>query len=158
MTAVLFALSVTACSTFGFRNPDTRWADYRSWTRITEGRPTIGDPTGYIGERHFGSDGYKEVYVNDIGEEVLTSDGPYRFPIGTVLVKEQFVDKNAWLEQNDPVITVSVKVSDVEGRSNWKWADSYTSVAKESVFCLGCHSHAYADDFVFTTERFLSVQ
>lgn len=155
---IAVATTVAACSTLGFREPDTRWANYKSWTRITEGRPTIGDPTGYLGKRHFGSEGYKEVYVNDIGVDVLTSDGPYLLPVGTVLVKEQYPDVDAWKKQDDPDITVSVKVGDDADRSNWIWADSYKSAAKESLFCLSCHSHAYADDFVFTTERFLSSQ
>ena len=155
---MVFASVITACSTLGIGGPDERWADYKSWTKITEGRPTTGDPTGYLGTRHFGSEGYKDVYVNAVGEQILTSSGPYRFPIGTVLVKEQFTNKESWKAQTQPLVTVSIKVDNKPDRSNWIWADGYKSVAKESLFCLGCHSHAYEDDFVFTTERFLSEQ
>jgi len=152
----MFASVITACSTLGFRQADDRWADYKNWIQITEGRPTVGDPTGYSGTRHFGTEGYKEVYVNDIGSDVLTSNGPYVFPVGTVLVKEQYENRNAWLEQKDSYITVSLKVDNQPNKANWIWADGFTSKAKESTFCLGCHSHAYEDDFVFTTERFLT--
>jgi hypothetical protein len=158
VSILVFASMIVGCSTLGFREPDNRWANYKSWTKITEGRPTIGDPTGYLGTRHLGREGYKDVYVNDIGEAVLTSNGPYLFPVGTVLVKEQYADVNAWLEQKKPGITVSVKVGNESSRSNWNWADGYRSVAKESLLCMGCHSHAYADDFVFTNERFLASQ
>ena len=106
---------------------------------------------------HNGSEGYRDVYVNDIGKETLLGTAPYVFPVGTVIVKEQFKTKAAWEKQSKPGLTVSIKKLAGSGSSdNWEWADSYTGTAGPSAFCSGCHTIAAKDDFAFTTADFLA--
>ena len=151
-------LAVSGCGALK-GDPDPRWAEYKSWHKLTEGRVATGDPTNYIGNVHKGREGYRDVYVNEVGKAALTGSGPYKFPAGTVIVKEQFDDKAAWEAQKGAEVTVSLKISDEVGSAaNWNWAAGYTGTAGKSDFCAGCHTIALKDDFVFTTEDFLSAQ
>jgi len=160
--AVLGGLSVTliSCESLPGRTADERWADYRNWTKVTEGKVGTGDPTGYIGNVHRGPDGYRDVYVNDIGAAMLAGEGPYNFPAGTVIVKEQYKNQAAWESGKPGDVTVSVKTTsgDTVSKDNWIWAESYKSKAGESQFCSGCHSIAAKDDFAFTNGTFLATQ
>lgn len=150
------ALLAGCASLDPFAEPDPRWADYTSWTKVLDGN--TGDPTGFIGSVHEGSEGYRNVYVNAVGEETLLGDAPYDYPAGTVVVKEQFASREDWEAGNDPAVTVSVKetASDTPVRENWIWADSYTATAGDSAFCSGCHGIAAANDFVFTNGEFIA--
>lgn len=160
-TALLLGAASAAIAGCGVLNTgpaDERWADYKTWTKITEGKVGTGDPTGFIGNVHKGPEGYRDVYVNDIGAAMLESEGPYNFPEGTVVVKEQFDNEAAWKAGTGAGVTVSVKqsASDAPSKDNWIWASSYRGSAGESDFCAGCHSIATADDFVFTNGKFLA--
>lgn len=154
------ALVMSCASLNPFAKADARWADYKSWTKITEGKPGTGDPTGFIGNVHNGPDGYREVYVNDIGAAALAGNAPYNYPEGTIIVKEQFKDKAGYDAGKVAAVTVSVKATGSEtlSKENWLWADSYKGKAKTSDFCSGCHSIAAKDDFVFTNGAFLATQ
>lgn len=159
---VLSGLTITiaGCAALPSFTADERWADYKSWTKITDGRVGTGDPTGFIGNVHRGPDGYREVYVNDIGAAMLAGEGPYNFPAGTVIVKEQFKDQAAWEAGTGGAVTVSLKATagDAPAKEDWIWADSYKSRAGESAFCSGCHSIAAKDDFAFTNGAFFAAE
>lgn len=137
-------------------DPDPRWAEYKGWHKITE-EPQTGDPTNYIGVVHAGREGYRDVFVNEVGKAALTGSAPYQFPAGTVIVKEQFDNKADWEAQKGAEVTVSLKISDEVGSaSNWHWAAGVSGKAGENGFCSGCHTIAAKDDFVFTTADFLA--
>ena len=144
-----------------FSKPDERWADFESWTKITEGHgePT-GDPSNLLGPVHKGENGYRDVYVNDIGKDVLMGEPPYNFPEGTVVVKHQFDNKADWEAGKNGEVTVSLKSADNGQRSkdNWTWAAGYKSKAGPSDFCANCHTAAisplFDSDYVFTTADF----
>ena len=159
---VAASLLVASCSTLTapFKGADARWADFKTWTKVTELEPATGNPTGFLGGVHMGEEGYRDVYVNDIGRDALLGSAPYNFPAGTVLVKEQFANKSDWESGTKPTHTISVKTaaSDAVIKDNWIWADSYKGTAGESVFCSGCHSIAAKDDYVFTHGDFLATQ
>jgi len=57
---------VTAIPITYAANADSRWADYKNWTKLNA-KPITGDHTGVLGKLHRGSDGVRFVYVNDIG-------------------------------------------------------------------------------------------
>ncbi len=163
IAAAIASVLVAGCASYGnpfAREADERWADYKNWTKITEGKTGTGDPTGLIKAVHMGPDGYRDVYVNDIGKEALMGSAPYLFPAGTVVVKEQFANKANWEAGKKPGITVSLKqtAGDAVNRDDWVWADSYTAKAGASAFCSGCHTAAIASDFVFTHADFLATQ
>ena len=157
---VAASLLIASCSTLTapFKEADARWADYKNWTKVTELKPSTGNPTGFLGGLHQGDEGYRDVYVNDIGEAALLGSAPYNFPAGSVIVKEQFANKADWESGRKPSHTVSVKVtaSDSLSKENWIWADSLKGTAGESAFCSGCHSIAAKDDYVFTHGDFLA--
>ena len=100
VTLVAIAAFVTGCATFG--SADDRWADYRTWTKITEGRVITGDPTGFVGTVHAGPTGYRDIFVNDVALATNQGSAPYNYPAGSVLVKEQYKDKAAWDAQKAP--------------------------------------------------------
>ena len=157
---VAASVLLAGCSTLSsqFKGADARWADYKSWTKVTALAPSTGNPTGFLGGLHMGDEGYRDVYVNDIGKEALEGNAPYNFPAGTVLVKEQFASKADWESGRKPGHTISIKTSasDTLTKDNWIWADSYKGTAGESAFCSGCHSIAAKDDYVFTHADFLA--
>jgi len=153
---------VASCSTLSapFRDADSRWADFKSWTKVTELEPGTGNPTGFLGGVHMGDEGYRDVYVNDVGKETLLGSAPYNYPAGSVIVKEQFASKADWEAGRKAAHTISVKVTDGDqlSKDNWIWADSYKGTAVENAFCSGCHSIAAKDDYVFTNGDFLAKQ
>ena len=153
---------VASCSTLTtpFRDADPRWADFKSWTKVTELEPGTGNPTGFLGGVHMGDAGYRDVFVNDIAKDTLLGSAPYNFPAGSVIVKEQFASKADWEAGRKPAHTISVKVTagDELRKENWIWADSYKGTAGESAFCSGCHSIAAKDDYAFTNGDFLAKQ
>ena len=146
---------VIACAKIG--KIDERWSDYSSWTMITKNRVITGDPTGTLGDVHEGLKGYREVYVNNIGLAVNQGSSPYRYPVGTVLVKEQYKDKAAWEQKKSANLTIMVKVSDIdeEEEDNWRFSTGLNKNAVKNTFCFDCHAAALNDDIVFTNEDFL---
>ena len=149
---------VAGCATITppfLRDADDRWADYKTWETASD-TPSTGASPG-LGAVHQGPDGYRMVYVNDVGRDVLKGDGPYEYPEGTVIVKEQYPDRAAFEAGTDPDVTVSLKVAGAEGggKENWHWADSYKGKAGDSAFCSGCHSIPIAEDFVFSNAAYL---
>lgn len=151
---LLMCFIVVACAKIG--EIDERWADYKGWTMTTEGRVITGDHTGTLGDVHEGRKGYREVYVNDIGLATIKGTAPYRYPAGTILVKEQYKDKAAWEKKSSPNLTIMVKVSDIEEEEeeNWRFSTGYNSQAVKNTFCFDCHAAALEEDLVFTNEDF----
>ncbi|NND91005.1 MAG: hypothetical protein HKN42_09075 [Granulosicoccus sp.] len=153
---------LVGCSSLSapFKEADARWADFKSWTKVTELEPSTGNPTGFLGGVHMGDEGYRDVYVNDIAKDTLLGSAPYNYPAGSVIVKEQFASKADWEAGRKGAHTISVKVADGDqlSKENWNWADSYKGTAGESAFCSGCHSIAAANDYVFTNGDFLKTQ
>ncbi len=144
---------LTGCAALNIGGPaDPRWAEFRSWTKVTDGETC--DPTKFIGNVHEGPTGYRNVYINDEGLDTINVSDPRSFPVGTVVVKEQFKSKSAWESGKGGAVTVGLKVAggadDAPASANWIWANSLKSTAKESAFCSGCHTIAQKHDFMFT--------
>lgn len=154
----LTGFTIMACAKIG--TIDERWSDYKSWTMITKDRVITGDPTGTLGGVHEGLQGYREVYVNNVGLEVNQGNAPYRYPVGTVLVKEQYKNKAAWEKKKSPALTIMVKVSDIdeEEEENWRFSTGINKKAGKNNFCFDCHAAALNDDIVFTNEDFFTSQ
>ena len=160
IAAVTVATAVVLASCASLRKPDERWADYKSWTKITDGKVSTGDPTGFLGGVHEGLEGYRDIFVNDVGLDAVLGSAPYNYPVGTVVVKEQYPTKAAWEAQKKPNLTIMVKVatSDTPDMANWQWSPSYTKAPSANAFCAGCHAIATQNDFVFTNGDFLATQ
>jgi hypothetical protein len=157
-TVVVISAVVSGCATFG--KADSRWADYKTWTKITEGRTSTGDPTGFIGTVHAGPTGYRDIFVNKTGLATNQGTAPYNYPVGSVLVKEQYANKAAWEAQKSPELTTMVKVatSATPNANNWAFAAGYKGTAEANAFCSGCHTIAQKTDFVFTNEDFFKAE
>lgn len=138
--------AISGCAALGIGGTaDPRWADYKEWAVVTNGE--TGDPTGFIGNVHRGPEGYRNVLVNDLALETInSSDAGRKFPVGSVIVKEQYKSQAAWESGKGAAVTVSVKVDE----DKWGWADSLTDKAGDSAFCQGCHTIAAAHDLMFT--------
>lgn len=162
--AIAAAVTAAGCASLPnpFAEPDARWADYKDWTRVND-EPSTGQSLG-LGTVHKGAEGYRVVYVNDVGRDTVLSDGDgsggYEYPQGTILVKEQYDDEAAYLagaEAGDVDVTVSMKVAETGDRAaNWQWAAGYTAGAGDNAFCSGCHSTPIAKDFVFSNPGYLA--
>lgn len=144
---------VAGCSSLPFGGEaDARWAEFRSWTKVTDGE--TGDPTGFIGNVHAGPTGWRDVYVNETALATINNADSRSFPAGSVIVKEQFKSEAAWKSGKPGAVTVGLKTSGGEDEpaaaGNWIWADSFKSTAGESAFCSGCHTIAARHDYMFT--------
>lgn len=152
---------ITGCASVNpFAKADPRWAEFKSWTKVTEGTEPTGDPSKLLGVVHKGENGYRDVYINDVGKDALLGAAPYNYPEGTVIVKHQFDNKADWEAGENGDVTVSLKSADDGSRNkdNWVWAAGMKGKAGPSDFCSGCHTAAlslYDSDFIFTTAEFL---
>lgn len=152
---------ITGCASINpFAKADPRWADFKTWTKVTEGTEPTGDPSNLLGAVHKGENGYRDVYVNDIGKEALLGAAPNNFPEGSIIIKHQFDNKADWEAGKNGDVTVSIKSADdgTRTKDNWTWAAGLKAKAGPSEFCAGCHTAAlglYDSDFVFTTAGFL---
>lgn len=155
---VLFSMIVSGCAVLGSGEPDARWADYKSWTKI-HAKPITGDHTKFLGGLHQGANGVRQVYVNAIGLETSLGEAPYNYPLGTVIVKEQYSSQAAMESGRTPDTTIMVKVSETAENpaKNWAWSRGYGKEAKiEDGFCSGCHTIAAASDFSFSNATSLA--
>lgn len=149
---LLLAVSVLSACATGGGEADPRWADYKNWTKLNN-KPITGDHTGFLGGLHRGEKGARAVYVNDIGAEIAAGSGPYNYPVGTVIAKEQYGSVDALNAGKKPGFTAMVKISDDAENpvENWAWSRGYKSTAKvEDGFCSGCHTIAAGTDFAFS--------
>ena len=136
---------------------------YRTWYRITHLEPNTGDVTGgFLGRVHKGKDGYREIYINSIGEATNKGTAPYNYPTGTIIVKEEYKNKESWETKANPKIKVMKKLK--PGASpeskDWAYASKLTTekmqVGKQTNFCAGCHLAAPDSDSVFINSDLLS--
>ena len=151
------SLIVTGCAVLS-GNPDPRWADYKNWTAINT-TPITGDHTGFLGGLHEGAEGVRQVYVNNIGLETALGTAPYKYPVGTVVLKEQYSSQSAFDSGRSPSVTVMVKVSDdaANPTENWAWSRGYGREAKtDDAFCSACHTIAAGNDYVFSNATSLA--
>lgn len=142
----------------------TPWDGYDKWYHLTEGRAITGDPTGFLGNREF-EKGYREVYVNGVGEAVSKGKAPYVYPEGTILVREVYSDKSAWETKKTPALTISMKLAKGSAPESKDW--EYVLIppgeaeqrgkgdSKTAQFCATCHLNAgVSNDYLFTNASF----
>ncbi|MDY8134535.1 cytochrome P460 family protein [Aquimarina sp. 2201CG5-10] len=140
------------------------YSDYKNWYRITKDKPNTGDPTGFLSGKHKGIKAYREVYVNKIGEAVNKGSAPYKYPAGTMIVKEEYKNEAAWKSGKKPSIKLMVKLKEGESpeTGDWGYASKLnakkiaTRTSGKAKFCTKCHIFVAAkDDYVFMNSDFL---
>jgi hypothetical protein len=156
VAGLLLSLVLTAKVTADDIDSET-WADYKSWNLI-HNKPITGDHTGFLGSLHRGAEGVRRVYVNDIALPVSQGNAPYEYPIGSIIVKEQYKNMKRFDDGKKPDLTVMVKVSDnaANPAENWAWSRGSKKTAKtDDAFCSGCHTIAASNDYVFSNAETL---
>jgi len=157
---IVTAALISGCSAF---MPDT-WSDYQSWYKVTP-EPTTGDPTGALDGEHSGTDAYRVIYVNPIGEAVNRGEEDFPYPEGTVFVKETYPSLERAESQSRPGLTVMVKLAEGEspGTNDWEFVAGGTGMmglmrgaegSRWGEFCGDCHVRAFATDYNFINSQF----
>jgi len=139
------------------------WDAYRSWTKVTKDEPNTGDPTGFVEKRHSGKMGYREIYINDIGAATQAGHAPYKYPEGTIVVKEAYKNKKAYDKGSKFILTVMVKLKQGASPETGDWGfvmgakgKVSTGTSKWAKFCNNCHVYAAGKDYVFMSADFIA--
>lgn len=144
------------------------WEGFEEWYHATEGRPITGDPTGSLGDKEV-EKGYREIYVNKIGEEVNKGKAPYLYPAGTVFVRPVYSDKAAWEAKEPPALTISIKLpkGTAPESNDWEYVlippgaevQRGRGASELGQFCSKCHLKAEeVNDWRFTNATFFAAQ
>ncbi len=138
------------------------WDGYTNWYKITKDAPNTGDPTGFIEKRHNGQKAYREIYINDIGEAVNLGPAPYKYPEGTIVVKETYKNKGVWEKKGKKILTIMIKQAEGTSSETGDWGyimgakgKLSTGTSKWAKFCSGCHVYAASKDYVFMSSDFM---
>jgi len=136
--------------------------NYKSWYKVTKDKPNTGDPTGFLDSKHRGIKGYRVIYINKIGEEVSKGHAPYKYPAGTVVVKEEYKNESAWKANKKPSLKVMLKLKKGESPQTGDWGFAMSQkekismgTSKRAKFCGGCHVFAASKDYVFMNADFI---
>ena len=139
------------------------WDGYRSWTKITKDAPNTGDPTGFVEKRHSGKMGYREIYINDKGAATQAGHAPYKYPEGTIIVKEAFKNKAAYEKGSKYLVTIMIKQKAGSSPETGDWGyvmgkkgKISTGTSKWAKFCNRCHIYAAPKDYVFMNADFMA--
>lgn len=139
-----------------------RMLKYRELTRITETKvdiaaeaaPLCMDPTMRFGP-HIKPGIH--VYANELALGKVRT-GAARYPVGALLVKEKFEQKQ---DKKPGIITVMEKVANTGAVDDWQFHMirlSDRSIVREGLkrSCVSCHTHYKNSDFVTSdTQRLL---
>ncbi|MEX0964339.1 MAG: cytochrome P460 family protein [Pseudohongiellaceae bacterium] len=157
------AAILSACmSTAAQLGPDaSAWSDYLSWYQVTP-EPTTGDPTGFLGSVHDGSNAYRQIYVNSVGQAVNLGTQSLPYPEGTILLKESFNSEAALQARRNPDLTLMIKLASGQSPETGDWeyvmgangARRGTGDSGLGAFCRDCHLHAAAHDYNFINSAF----
>ncbi|MGB4248326.1 MAG: cytochrome P460 family protein [Pseudohongiellaceae bacterium] len=167
MKAILFTTMIASAllgcmSTSEQQGPDTStWSGYRSWYRANPA-PHTGDPTGFLGNVHEGSNAIREIFINTSGEAVNRGQSPFPYPAGTIIVKETYGSQADHAAQKTPELTIMVKLAmgSSPETSDWEYimgadgSNRGTGTSGLATFCHSCHTAAAATDFSFINSAF----
>lgn len=134
------------------------WENYKTWYKSSGSEAITGDKTKFLGGKHRDVDGYRVIYINDVGVATNKRTRPYKYPEGTVIVKEQYKDASSYKNKRRPDLTIMIKLSEGESPETGDWG--YTSGFKRKIhknlssqakFCGDCHKAANLkkSDYVF---------
>jgi hypothetical protein len=156
----LFILSILSFSIYAGGGAEdltptqsSSFSSYASWTKVNS--ETInGDVTGFLGAAHERSKGFREIYVNDIGESVEFGNQAYPFPEGSIIVKESFKNKDG---SKGDLSNLTIMVKRENGYSDdygdWEYImtkpDGTITDQGRLSMCISCHSKSSDKDFTF---------
>ena len=157
---ILFAavMMVSAGSADDDATPVSALDGYESWLKVNA-QPITGDDTGTLGRNvHEGTTGFRDVYVNPVGEARVSGDASGEFPVGTILVKNSFEDAGG---SPGDLANVTVMVKREAGfdpeNGDWEYMvlTSTMRVRSQGVInnCVAFHSIVAANDYAFLSYR-----
>lgn len=130
--------------------------DYRAWTRLNEEpfnvsamlwalcRLPSAEEEAYLDSPH--AEYYINVYVNELGRDLIVQEGSRTFPIGTIVVKEKLATLEGEVRHELGIMVKS-------DSSSWQylyWDDGTPYQAPDEVaHCAECHSAETEGDSVF---------
>jgi hypothetical protein len=150
------------------QSPDTRpmpdLTNHRSWKLVNATRYFVPDRVSILCDSALAArqnpgphrDKYISVYVNPVGQKQILAQKPGAYPIGTVIVKEKFSDKQGGTPE---LSTVMVKRERGFNPSSgdWEYAvlDGKSTLVERGriATCQSCHASRKNQDFVFRTYR-----
>ena len=97
------------------------WENYQSWYKTSGNKPITGDETRFLGDTHRGETGYRVIYINDIGAAMNKIQGPYDYPEGTVIVKEQYKSLKSYESGRKPQLTIMIKLAEGSSPETGDW-------------------------------------
>lgn len=134
------------------------WEGYQTWYKTTGNLPVTGDETRFLGGKHRGEEGYRVIYINDKGAATNKGKAPYQYPEGTVVVKEQYKNKEGFKSGSKPDLTIMIKLAKGASRPTGDWGyitdfrrKIHSGKSSNAEFCGGCHRAANLkkNDYVF---------
>ena len=159
--AILIAsFVILSCASSGDDDPNKTktdaFSDYTRWAKVNSETIT-GAEGGPLGSAHEGAAGYREVFINSVGEDVSNGEAAVPYPFGTIIVKESY--KASGGQKGDmTAITVMVKREDDFDAENGNWEYIMLTPAMKVqgqgklAACNSCHDAA-DEDWVFTDNR-----
>lgn len=142
--------------------PDaSAWGDYLTWYKANP-EPMTGDPTGFLKNVHDGSNAYRNVYVNSVGEAVNKGEQGLPYPEGTILAKESFNNLAALGARRSPDMTLMIKLAAGQSPETGGWEYVMgangnrrgTGASGLAAFCRDCHLFGAAYDYTFINSKF----
>jgi hypothetical protein len=140
LCALLSAALMISCAQRKNLIPD----NYKSWER------TVKEVLKYPIPGH--ENNYRKIYINETGEKVIETKAPnrassYKYPEGTIIVKEIYSSENYTEAATPQSLTCMVKDSkDPLSRGGWLWVMKSVPDGKERIidfsFCITCHANA----------------
>ncbi len=114
--------------------------DYAGWQRTTDlvlNNPIPGHGTGL-----------RVIFINEVGAtSAQLPDGSYRYPDGTIVIKEVYATPNPEAGDAPAMLTAMVKQEESEDAlGGWIWITKDPGTGTESIvreeFCITCHANA----------------
>ncbi|MBI5929115.1 MAG: cytochrome P460 family protein [Chloroflexi bacterium] len=131
-------------------------AEYQTWTRLNDEPFNVSaalwalcrlpspEEEAYLASPH--AEYYINVYVNDVGRELITQEGPRTLPVGTIVVKEKLATLEGEVRNE---LGIMIK----DGPSSWQylyWDNGTLYQSPDEVgHCAECHSTETEGDSVF---------
>ncbi len=130
---------------------------YRKWFKVND-KTITGDPTGALGRAHAGKEGFREIYINKTGIAVSTGKADFPYPVGTIIVKDAFMNEGSQ-KGSLAAVTIMIKRGSGYDSTHDNWEYMMVSPANEIkaqgklMGCTTCHEVAEDMDYVFTDRR-----
>ncbi len=153
LTACAGGVDTTKWEDPGYMTMPSDWEGYMDWTMVNT-EPITGDESGFLGPAHAGADGYRMIYINDVGKKTSMGKMAYPYPLGTIVVKDAFTDKEM---MNLGATTIMVKRDPTydPANNNWEYImitpTGEIPVQGKKDSCIGCHANAMDMDYIFTS-------